>query len=908
MNLKSRFIIGIDLGTTNIALSYIDTEKNGLKTESFEIPQLTAAGEISGKTLFPAFCYLPKNGTVPAESLSLPWTSENDYACGVFARDAGSLIPDSFISSAKSWLCHSGVNRTDAMLPWGGAQDQKKISPVEASCRYLKHLKDAWNYKFRDALDADGVPCRMESQQIVITVPASFDDTARELTLEAADEAGFKSVILLEEPLAAFYDWINRNNYKNFMKPGESVLVVDVGGGTTDFSIIRLEENGLFVRTAAGEHLLLGGDNIDMAIARKIESAWNTHLSPYEWASLCQRAREAKEKLLSDGSLESADIVLLSRGSSIMGAMKKASLSRSMINEIIYEGFFPIPKPDAPEIPRRSGMKTMGLPYANEAAVTRQLLDFLRYTASLDKKTGIYRPDRILFNGGTVIPEGIRQRVKDCLARWFPGEPETEELKSSDLSLAVASGAAYYGAARRGAGVRIKSGTLHSYYVAVESATEKPSYVCVMPRGTDENCELRTDRTFILETNKTTVFPLHYSFTRTGKAGEMLDEDDSLLPLTKLITALKHSSPKNTLEVSLKAVLTETGILRLYLESVSKDYSWPLNFDIRASSADRNAVSMAATIDSGKLKKASDFVHEIFSARKSCPSMLKELEAILETPRRDWPLFVLRSLADTVLKVPLASLKTAELESRYLNLLGFCMRPGCGDPADDIRISALWKFWHHDKPQNLNQPQTASEWWIFWRRVSSGLRAGHQKSILNELLAKLCPRGLYAQRIKQGVQVRQEMWKCLGSLELIPAERKIYTGNILCSGTVRLSETDFWVLGRLGARRLFNADSSFTVYPETVAKWLKYMMGLKIQEREVLNQQVFAFSRMAALSGDRNIDLAPDMREDVKRYMKMHGAQEHWLIHLDKLIEDSAEEKAALFGDALPLGLKMQQS
>lgn len=906
MNLKSRFIVGIDLGTTNIALSYIDTEKKELTVESFRIPQLSAPGEISEKALFPAFCYLPKNGTVPPASLSLPWTQDNDYACGIFARDAGSLVPDSFIASAKSWLCHSGINRTDAMLPWGSSQEQQKISPVEVACRYLKHLRDAWNFKFKEFSDADGIPCTLEKQQIIITVPASFDDTARELTLEAASEAGFKSVVLLEEPLAAFYDWINRNDYKNFMSPGESVLVVDVGGGTTDFSIIRLEENGLFVRSAAGEHLLLGGDNIDIAIARKIEKNWNTHLSPADWASLCQRAREAKEKLLSDDTLESSDIVLLSRGSSIMSSMKKAVLTREMINEIVYDGFFPLPPADTVEIPRRIGIKTMGLPYASEAAISRHLLDFLRYAASLDKKGGLHCPDYILFNGGTVIPENIRLRLRDCLSNWFPSKTEMKVLSSSDLSLAVASGAAYYGAARRGVGVKIKSGTLHSYYVAVESASEKPSYVCVMPRGTDENCELRTDRTFILETNKTALFPLLYSFTRPGIAGELLDEDDALISLTKLVTALRHSSQKNTVEVSMKAVLTETGILRLYLETVAQDYTWPLSFDIRNSTANSNPVSMEATIDSGKLKAASDFAYEIFSNRKNCPSIFKELENILETPRKDWPLFALRTMADSLLKISISSLKTAELEARYLNLLGFCMRPGCGDPADEIRISAIWKIWHHDRPSNLKQAQTASEWWIFWRRVSSGLRAGHQKSILNEVLAELCPKGIYAQRIKQGVQVRQEMWKCLGSLELIPTDRKIFIGNLLCSGNIKLAETDYWVLGRLGARKLFNADSSFTVFPETVSLWLKYIMSIKIQDREVLNQQLFALSRIAAVSGDRNMDLSPEMRNQIKTYMSSNGAAEHWLVHLDKLTEDSAEEKAALFGDVLPLGLKMR--
>lgn len=913
---KSRFIVGIDLGTTNIAVSYIDIEKSPAKAEIFKIPQLIAPGEVSEKELFPAAYYCPDSATVKEGAFTLPWGGANPFALGIYARDAGSLVSASFVSSVKSWLCHSGVDRQEKILPWGSPEDKKIISPVDATRLYLEHIRNAWNFKFGNEHDKDGHPCLLENQQLTITVPASFDDTARELTLEAASAAGLKKICLLEEPLAAFYDWLNRNNgkWEKIFKPGDKVLIADIGGGTTDFSIIKMEDNGTFTRTAAGEHLLLGGDNIDMALARQIESSWKTHLSVGDWTGLCHRAREAKEILMSENAPEQTDIVLLSRGSSLIGNMRKASVSKIELLKIIDDGFFPEVSADSPPIPKRMGIKTMGLPYVNEPAVTRHLLEFLRYAAlasgTEENGNNILRPDKILFNGGTVIPESIRNRIIKILKSWFPGFDAFEELESNDLSLAVASGAAWYGAARRGLGAKVRSGTLHSYFIEVEKGTDARGYICVMPRGTDENTKLGTDCKFFLETNKKVVFPLYYSSARNGDyPGEILHNADELLPLSRLVTVLRHSgTEKVRMETQLAAVLTETGVLQVSLEAVNNTCRWPLSFDVRAWADLSSGSTQTCTelMDSGKIKNICDTAFRIFTEDPaSLPSIFKKLEAVSEMPRRDWPLYLLREMADVLLQIPPDALKSAEHEARWLNLCGFCLRPGLGDPADEIRLNKVWKIWHSSNFKNFNQTQVSAEWWIFWRRIASGLRAGYQKRIGLDIFQQLCPKGEYAVRIKKGQQVKAEMWKCLGAFELLSAEQKKTAGDILAARAGKLEPYEYWVLARIGGRRLFSAPVSHILPPEIAEEWLAKLITVPPRDPENMQAMLFAFSRICAVCGDRAFDIHPETLQKIKDFMIRNNAPSQWVHHLETPDSDSNEETARIFGDSLPLGLKV---
>ena len=417
-----RYIVGIDLGTTNSALAYVDRSVGERRILFFDIPQLIAQGEIGRRSVLPSFLYLPGPYELPEGSAALPWDSRRSCIVGEFAREQGFLVPGRMVSSAKSWLCHGGVDRTAAILPWGSGTDVAKVSPVEASARYLQHMREAWNEVV--ARNRDG--CLLEEQFIVLTVPASFDETARELTVSAARQAGLTRVVLVEEPLAAFYAWLslNEDSWREQMRPGQLILVCDVGGGTTDFTIVavRSGEAGLrFDRLAVGDHLMLGGDNMDLALARHMETeliGQPGQLDSRRWHQLWHRCGKAKERLLGDfkdGPAQrsgcatgSVDITVMGTGGKLIAGTMKGTLTRIRAEELILEGFFPHTfLADSPRAARRTGLTEWGLPFVQDAAVTRHLAAFWqRFRMLLTQETGrtaLY-PDYILFNGGALAP------------------------------------------------------------------------------------------------------------------------------------------------------------------------------------------------------------------------------------------------------------------------------------------------------------------------------------------------------------------------------------------------------------------------------------------------------------------------------------------------------------------------
>ena len=901
----SRYIVGIDLGTTNIAVAYTDTEKAPDKIEIFPVPQLVAPGETGEQPLFPACCFIPDPKQLPADALTLPWNRELNYAVGIFAREDGPSTPKRFIASAKSWLCHAGVNRRENILPWGQADAGYCLSPLEVTRRYLEHLKQAWNHKFKRRRDRDGNRCTLETQQVVVTVPASFDETARELTLEAARAAGFKNLTLQEEPLAAFYAWLDRNrdSWTNRIPANGAVLVVDVGGGTSDFSLIELDSDGVLNRGATGEHLLLGGDNIDIALARRIESEWQTHLPPGEWAALCQQTRKAKELILSSGT-DSADVTLLGSGSSVIGKMRKATIEKSKLMQLLLDGFFPEIPPDSPSPERRGGIRAMGLPYAADPALPRHLLAFLRYAAKL-RDTGsetLRCPDRVLFNGGAMIPEAVRSRIIAILTSWFPGKT-ISELDSAGLNLAVARGAAVYGRARRGDGVKVRSGAARSYYLQVEGKTGS-SYLCVMPRGVEENHKQTIERDFVLEANQKVSFPLFSSATRIkDRTGDFITDTDELTPVKNLISVIKFGkSGARSVNARITAGLTESGVLQICLESAATNHVWPLHFDTRELAEDQSVTGNAIpVVDTQKTAAAEKLIKQLFlEDSANLPSIAKALEKVLELPRSEWPLPLLRELADTLLQLPESAIKTPRQESRWLNLAGFCLRPGFGDPADRLRLQQAWKRWLSGL-KNPNNPQAAAEWWVFWRRVAPGLATGHQRAINQTLAKQLFPKDKYLKQHKLGPQVYMEMWRCLGSLELLATDRKIAAGELLTSHLNNLREFEYWTIGRLGARQLFHATAENLVPAATAGRWADKLLTVKTPDRQCL----FALSRIAAVTGDRHLDIDPVRRDKIRKHLAKNNAPENWLHHLDGITADTNAEQQQILGDSLPLGLKL---
>ncbi|MGL4854141.1 MAG: Hsp70 family protein, partial [Lentisphaeria bacterium] len=532
----SRFIVGIDLGTTNIAVTYFDTHLSENMLYNFEIGQLVNFGEFDRKRLLPACALLGISQFTSLGALQLPW-SNNDYAIGTIASSLGPEYPLQLVNSAKSWLCHAGVNRRENILPWG-VNAENKISPLVVTEYYLKHIVSAWDYQFGKERDKNGSNCFLIDQQVIITIPASFDEVARELTLEAAQNVGFKNIQLLEEPLSVFYAWINSAKKKQIL-PSDKILVIDIGGGTSDFSIIETNSEGMLSRTISGEHLLLGGDNLDQALAALIEKQWQRKLCTAEWSTLVSKAKEAKEDLLSNELLESVTLSMIFPGSSVVGNTMRATINRCDFEKLLYDGFLPLIEKDCIGAAKGSGFKSLGLPYAKDPAITRQLMSFLRYAAKVSNLEEIFQPTHILFNGGVLKSPILRKRIMQVINSWL--KIPAIELENSDYLSAVASGASWFGRSRRGCGVKIKSGTSRSYYIKSTLKDGGDCWVCVMPRGVDENSEIKSSLIFTLTANTKVAFPLYCSSTRINdNVDDIINSDNELTLLTELHTVLTY--------------------------------------------------------------------------------------------------------------------------------------------------------------------------------------------------------------------------------------------------------------------------------------------------------------------------------------------------------------------------------
>ena len=600
--MSEKYVIGIDLGTTNCALAFAPAAdpRESPPVTILEIPQLANPSEVRDEPLLPSFLYIPGPSDFPAGATALPWDDKPRYVAGVLAQKRGAEVASRLISSAKSWLSHAGVDRTAPILPLNAPEGLEKISPVEASRRYLEHLRAAWDAKM------PGAP--FVKQQVLVTVPASFDAVARELTLQAAQEAGYQNPLLLEEPQAAFYAWVERHpDWRDRVQVGDLILVVDIGGGTTDFTLIAVTEQagGLQLeRIAVGEHILLGGDNVDLALARHLEqqlAGQGTKLDGMQLHALWQRCRQAKEQLLEEGSKKREQpVTILGRGTGLVGGTVKTKLLREDIDRILGEGFLPaVSSQDMPQR-RKMGLAEIGLPYAADAAVTRHLARFLRQQAAQSEHgsvrrgpSGLAAPTHVLFNGGVLRANLVRQRILEVLNGWLAEEnlPPVTPLVGEDLMHAVARGAAYYGLAREGRGVRIRGGVPRTYYVGIESAMPAVpgmpaplKALTVAPFGMEEGTSAQLkDREFGLTVGEPAVFRFFQSAVRKNDAaGTMLDDVSAdLEELSPIEVSLPAEGNAGAfVPVTLETVVTETGMLQLW--SVARDgRRWKLEFNVR---------------------------------------------------------------------------------------------------------------------------------------------------------------------------------------------------------------------------------------------------------------------------------------------------------------------------------------
>ncbi|HEY2156898.1 MAG TPA: Hsp70 family protein [Isosphaeraceae bacterium] len=603
----SRYVVGIDLGTTNSALAYADTKDvapdASPEIHSLAIPQVVAAGDVGDRPVLPSFLYLPGPKEFPAGSLDLPWSKNANLAVGTFAREHGAKVPGRLVGSAKSWLSHTGVDRKGPILPWNAASDVEKVSPVAASTAYLAHLRDAWNARVAGK-SADE---KLERQDVLLTVPASFDAAARELTVEAARAAGLENVTLLEEPQAAFYAWLGHEGagWRRKVKVGDLLLVCDVGGGTTDFTLIAVTDQGgdlELTRVAVGEHILLGGDNMDLALAYAVAAGLPSGMEGLDSAQrvgLGYACRAAKETLFGS-SKGSAPVSVLGRGSKVVGGSIKTELTRDTLNAVLLDGFFPrCAATDTPERGRRVGLTEIGLPYAADPAITRHLARFLdRQAGSLHAPTSAVHPSAVLFNGGVFKAGELRSRVVEVLGSW--AGKDVPALATQDLDLAVAHGAAYYGLVRRGKGVRIRGGVPRAYYVGIESSAPAVPGVapplkalCVVPMGMEEGTECDVPGPeFGLVVGEPAEFRFLGSTTRRDdRPGTVLErwaaeEVQELDPLETVLGASEGSTEGDTVPVRLHAHVTEVGTLDLWCQSTRGDRRWKLEYNVRENAED----------------------------------------------------------------------------------------------------------------------------------------------------------------------------------------------------------------------------------------------------------------------------------------------------------------------------------
>jgi hypothetical protein len=930
----SRFAVGIDLGTTNSALAYIPLKGAGDRPniETFPVPQLIDVGEFGKKSLLPSFAYIPGEHELPEGATSLPWDPKPEYLVGEAAHRQGSRVPGWLVSSAKSWLCHAGVDRKANILPWSADAEVKRISPMAATTLYLKHLRDAWNHEMASEEPAN----KLEKQRVVLTVPASFDESARELTVEAAKEAGLAKLTLLEEPQAAFYDWMSREGVDNPLPPGATCVVVDCGGGTTDFSLIAVgEEKGetTFDRLAVGDHLLLGGDNMDVAIARHVEGIISPgrRLDAAQWGNLVMASRLAKEVALSPGAPDRLTMTVRGRGGKVIGQTLKCDVERTAIRSLTLDGFLPfVLYEDEPKTAQRSGLQEFGLPYVADAAITRHLGHFLRQHADAIKKAAkaegadFIHPAAVLFNGGVFNAQACRDRVVAVMKTWFGVDWEGRVLDVGSYDLSVARGAAYSAWAKEAGATRIEGGAARSYYVGLAGDNpNKRSVLCVVPHGLKEGEQVRISEPDLeLQLGEPVGFPLYSSTVRTkDKAGKVFTTKAGQLTehpaLTTTLRGGKRAGSKR-IGVRLETTLTEIGTLELYLAAKTGVNRWRLHLQTRTPTASptgeapptEQAPSEAWSEDD--LAEAAEKIELAFpkptrsktatADPRDAVQLVKELEKLLELPRVEWPPGLLRGLWDTLKTVAERRGVTHDHEARWLNLTGFCLRPGWGDPLDAHRIEQVWKI-VVGGPENPRNSRVWAEQWIFFRRIAGGLDANRQKELAKRLLPIVLPSGKKSS-LPPVPQDMAECWRAAASLERLSVEQKVELGR----EALRLLSKPmppqhlFWAITRLGTRAPLYGPINEVVPREEVGAWIEKLLTLP---GHASNDAGFAVSQLARMCGDRARDIDDRLRDRVIDQLRADRAPERWIQGVAEVTELERAEQGKLLGDAVPPGLRL---
>ncbi len=923
--MDSRYCIGIDLGTSNCTLAYRDLLDPEGETKTFLITQLEDLGVESERETLPSFIYLPRDKEGEDDSLRasiFPAETSPEVVCGEFARKRSLEQSERVVASAKSWLCHGGVSRSASILPWGATEleESEKISPIRASSLLLQHLVAAWNSQ----MAAHEPAYRIEHQKVVVTVPASFDEVAQELTLQAALDAGLpEETMLLEEPQAAFYRWLETHDAPSLKTLSESlgegsrtVLVCDVGGGTTDFSLFSLVADGdtpRVRRLAVSDHILLGGDNFDLALAYYVEQTHaENKLSTREFLQLVHALRNLKEQVLGESFGEDGQVHRLSiagLGSSLFSSARTYEVSSADIRRTILEGFFPDSAAGDRPNDTLSALREWGLPYEKDTAITKHLASFLEGR----------NVDAVLFNGGALRARPVQERILNTIAEWQQQRGKEEGgsgaapvvYENEEPHLAVARGAAHFAYLATSGAKRIEGGFARSLYVEVEQEGNQRALVCLVPQGAQAGSAIRLDeRTFEALVNQPASFNVYYSTRRAeDRAGDLLRSDlQSFHPLAPLQTVLrldglKRKDKTDRLRVFLQTEVSELGRLHVYCVSVDeafRDARWELRFNLRSAHSSDGAPES----ESAEWLPEADRLISVFYGKKNQGTqagrprdIVDSLEKLLGRPRAEWTTHELRTLWPSLEKGITRRGRSIEHETTWLSLAGFLLRPGFGAELDEWRVSSAWKAFE----LGLAHPKEARaqvQWWIFWRRIAGGLDEEKQEKLYAKAKKALDKKG----------SDLSELYRLIAALEKISQAEKVSFARVCMKSILGRRKTgieaSIWALGRVLNRAPLNASAHTVLPPKTISPWIEQLLDVSWSEGGMA-QLPTAMQRACRMTGDRSLDLDEALRLRVVEKMRASGVGESQTRTILEPVGLEETDKVQLFGEDLPIGLRL---
>lgn len=913
-----RYAIGIDLGTSNCAMAYMDVRTSGGRSEIAQIPQWTTVDRSLAHTVLPSFVYFPGQAD---ELHNAPLTWESGTVLGLLARDMAGKTPERVFTSAKSWLCHAGIDREARILPWRSREipQGEKLSPIEASALLLGYLRSAWDQTMANVDSSD----RFDLQQVVITVPASFDQDAQRLTLEAAALAGFpRSVRLLEEPQAAFYAWLERHPEAEALKTALSrrqaeeqahVLVCDIGGGTTDLSLFAVSfPEGVaprVERTAVSEHILLGGDNMDLSLAKLLESRLapeSEQFSTRAWQSLVARCRTLKEQALGANESENRAyrIAVDEPGAGLFAGARVIAVQQSEILQLINEGFFPRCARDEQPHGRAMGLGEIGLPYARDTAVTRHLARFLSE-----------RPwvDAVLFNGGTLTPSALQQRLVEQIGMWQEGyNPTVLEIEEPYLS--VARGAAQFSRElAQGRHRLITAGAGHGFYLEISPEREKTGIylVCVLPLGTPVEESLQTTKLDLqLLVNQPAEFRAYSTTRRTDDhAGQIVkynERDFHRLPPLHTIARLEPGRYKirdQSIPVGLESRLNALGLLQVYVVSATKQIEppqrWELEFDIRgvARSQQASRTPSAAAVEPLPQSMREE-AYNVLNAQFD-HAVLKRFESVTNVRKEKWNRLWLREFWKALSETITHRKRGPEYEAAWLNAAGFFLRPGYGVTLDDYRIDQLW----HLQVLELAHPESKAvreQYYVMWRRVGGGLGGDRQEILYREVTP------LIRSRVKQA----NEALRMASSFEYLSAQNKRELFSILMEGVSTKREKHrgpyLWSLGRLLSRVPLYAGEQAVTPPAWVEECFARMKGWDWRAPG-LEYTPTLFALACRKTKSRGGDVSAETRQGVLEKMRAARARESLIRQVAQFVPLQRDDLRILFGESLPSGLGIRE-